>query len=142
MSLDRAERPVPVPTPATRPFWDGTRAGELRVQRCRDCRQHLFHPRSGCPRCGSPRLKWVRVGGRAKLYSYVINHLLAPGFGDEVPYVIAIVELDEGPRMLTNLVGVPPDPHRLPLDMPLEVVFEPRGDQVLPLFRPAGGGDR
>jgi len=76
------------------------------------------------------------VSGRARLSSYVINRVPAPGFADDVPYVIAIVQLDEGPRMMTNLVNVPPDPRALPLDLALEVVFEPRGDQVLPLFQP------
>ncbi|WP_141579059.1 Zn-ribbon domain-containing OB-fold protein [Actinomadura sp. WMMA1423] len=129
-------RPVPVPTPATRPFWDGAKAGELRLQRCGDCAEHVFYPRGGCPSCGSPRLEWTTASGRARLSSYVINHVPAPGFADEVPYVIAIVELDEGPRMVTNLVNVPPDPRALPLDLRLEVVFEPRGDQALPLFQP------
>lgn len=130
-------RAVPVPTAVTRPFWDGTKAGELRIQRCDDCAEHVFHPRAHCPACGSSRLGWTAVSGRARLSSYVISHIPAPGFADDVPYVIAIVQLDEGPRMMTNLVNVPPDPEALPLDLPLEVVFAPRGDQVLPLFRPA-----
>ncbi|GAA1832829.1 Zn-ribbon domain-containing OB-fold protein [Actinomadura chokoriensis] len=129
-------RPVPVPTPVTQPFWDGTKAGELRLQHCEDCAEHVFYPRIGCPFCGSPRLEWTTVSGHARLSSYVINHVPVPGFADDVPYVIAIVELDEGPRMITNLVNVPPDPRALPLDMPLEIVFEPRGDQALPLFQP------
>jgi uncharacterized OB-fold protein len=70
------------------------------------------------------------------LYSYIINYHPAPGFEGDVPYVIAIVTLEEGPRMLTNLVDVAPDPAILALDLPLEVVFQPRGDQSLPLFRP------
>lgn len=129
-------RPVPVPTPATQPFWDGTRAGELRLQRCEDCARHVFYPRIACPFCGSSRLEWTPVSGRARLSSYVINHVPAPGYAGDVPYVIAIVQLDEGPRMITNLVDVPPDPRALPLDLPLELVIEPRGDQALPLFRP------
>ncbi|MCP9955509.1 Zn-ribbon domain-containing OB-fold protein [Actinomadura madurae] len=76
------------------------------------------------------------MSGRARLSSYVINHVPAPGYAGDVPYVIAIVQLDEGPRMITNLVDVPPDPRALPLDLPLELVIEPRGDQALPLFRP------
>ncbi len=76
---------------------------------------------------------------RGKLYSYVINHAATPGWEEEVPFVIAVVELDEGPRLLTNLRGVSPEPENLPLDMLLEVAFEPRGDQVLPVFKPAAG---
>ncbi|MQA96646.1 MAG: DNA-binding protein [Streptosporangiales bacterium] len=131
-----ADKPVPVPTPVTRPFWEGTKEGELRVQKCDACGKHIFYPRPGCPFCGAADPSWVVATGRARLESYVINHLPGPGFKDDVPYVIAIVTLEEGPRMMTNLVGVDPDPAKLTLDMPLEVVFEERGDQVLPKFRP------
>lgn len=129
-----AEKIVPKPTPVTQPFWDGTKAHELRVQRCDDCGEHIFYPRSLCPYCASTALTWVTVSGDATLDSYVISHHPAPGF--EAPYVIAIVKLAEGPRMLTNVVGVPPEPEHLPLDMPLRVTYEERGDQVLPLFTP------
>lgn len=130
-------KPVPRPTPETQPFWDGTAAGELRIQRCRACQRHYFYPRPSCPRCGSADVEWVRASGRATLYSYVINHRPAPGF--DGPYTIAVVELEEGVRMMTNLVGVRPDPEELVLDMPLRVTFEERGDVHVPLFEPAGG---
>jgi uncharacterized OB-fold protein len=133
---------VPVPIPATLPFWEGTRAGELRLQRCDSCGSHILYPRPRCPECGADALSWVRATGHARLYSYVISHLAAPGWVGEVPYVIAVVELEEGPRMMSNLLGVPPDPHSLPLDMPLEVVFEARGEIMLPLFKPASEGTR
>lgn len=129
---------VPVATPTSQPFWDGTQAGELRLQRCTDCNQHFLYPRPSCPHCGSRKTEWVRSGGRGRLYSYVISHLAAPGWQGETPYVIAVVQLDEGPRMLSNLVGVPADPAALVLDMPLEVTFQSRGDKTLPLFKPAG----
>lgn len=131
-----AAKAVPVPTPTTRPYWEGTQAGELRLQQCQDCSQHIFYPRTHCPHCGSARTQWVRTSGRGRLYSYVINHMAAPGWEGDVPYVVAVVQLEEGPRMLSNLVGVPPDPQALELDMPLEVVFEPRGNMMLPLFKP------
>jgi uncharacterized protein len=76
----------------------------------------------------------VRASGKGTLSSFVINHRAAPGF--TAPYVIAVVELDEGPRLLTNLVEVQPDPDALPLDLPVEVVFETVGDAALPVFRP------
>ncbi|SDK91927.1 Zn-ribbon domain-containing OB-fold protein [Nonomuraea jiangxiensis] len=132
-------KPVPKPTPETQPFWDGTAAGELRIQRCQTCERHYFYPRPACPHCGSDQVEWVRASGRATLYSYVINHRPAPGFEDEAPYAIAVVELEEGVRMMTNLVGVPNTPDNLPLDMELRVVFEQRGDMHVPLFEPAGG---
>ena len=132
-------KPAPKPTPETQPFWDGTAAGELRIQRCTACERHYFYPRPSCPRCGGDQVEWVRASGRATLYSYVINHRPAPGFEDEAPYAIAVVELEEGVRMMTNIVGVPNDPEHLELDMELQVVFERRGDVTVPLFEPAGG---
>ncbi|MCA2223424.1 Zn-ribbon domain-containing OB-fold protein [Nonomuraea aurantiaca] len=138
-------KPVPKPTPETQPFWDGTAAGELRIQRCRACARHYFYPRPGCPHCGSADVEWVRASGRATLYSYVINHRPAPGFEDDGPYAIAVVELAEGVRMMTNIVGVEVVPENLPLDLSLRVVFERRGDVHVPLFEPteaAGPRDR
>jgi uncharacterized OB-fold protein len=128
---------VPVPTPETQPFWDGCAAGELRLQRCLECSAPYFYPRPVCPACGSTRVEWFTASGRASLYSYVINHRPARGFEDEAPYAIAVVELAEGPRMMTNLLGVPNTPDDLVLDMPLRVVFEQRGGVSLPQFTPA-----
>lgn len=125
---------VPQATPETQFFWDGTAAGELRVPLCRACERTFFYPRSSCPRCGSENVTWVRGSGRATLYSYVISARPAPGF--EPPTVIAVVELEEGPRMMTNVVGVEPEPEALPLDLALRVVFEPRGDLAVPVFEP------
>jgi hypothetical protein len=135
------ERPLPEPTPETRHFWEGTLAGELRLQRCGDCAQVYFPPRPVCPRCASRRVSVFAASGRATLHSYVIHHRPAPGHAP--PYVIALVALAEGPRMLSNLVGVEATPEALPLDLPLEVCFERLDDAIaLPRFRPAarGGG--
>jgi uncharacterized OB-fold protein len=131
---------VPVPTPETQPFWDGCAAGELRLQRCLDCGKPYFYPRPACPACGSPNVEWFTASGDATLYSYVISHRPARGFEDDVPYAIAVVELAEGPRMMTSLAGVPATPEDLVLDMPLRVAFEPRGDMTLPVFTPAPAG--
>jgi uncharacterized protein len=131
-------KPAPKPTPETQPFWDGAAAGELRIQRCQTCERHYFYPRPSCPHCGSDDVEWVRATGRATLYSYVINHRPAPGFEGEGPYAIAVVELEEGVRMMTNIVGVANTPENLPLDMELQVVFEQRGEVTVPLFEPAG----
>ena len=132
------DKPVPVPTPETQPFWDGCAAGELRIQRCTDCGKPYFYPRPVCPNCGSGNVEWFTASGRATLYSYVINHRAAPGFADDAPYAIAVVQLEEGPRMMSNIIGLPATPEALVLDMPLEVTFEPRGDVMLPQFKPAG----
>lgn len=128
-------RPVPTPTPETQHFWDGTRTGELRVQRCQDCEHAYFPPRPFCPACSSRSVAVEAASGRATLYSYVIHHRDAPGF--TAPYSIAVVELAEGPRMMTNVVGCEQTPEALQLDMDLEVTFEAISDDIsLPLFRP------
>jgi uncharacterized protein len=135
----RAAKFAPLPTPETAPFFEGTASGELRIQRCHACGLAFFYPRTGCPHCGSTDVAWERASGRATLHTYVISHRAAPGFEDQVPYAIAIVELAEGPRMMTNIVGIPNTPESLILDMALEVAFEPRGEVAVPVFGPPGG---
>ncbi len=132
-------RAKPKPTPETQHFWDGTQAGELRLQRCDACANVYFPPRPFCPVLRLAQgLASSRPAARAKLYSYVIHHRPAPGFTP--PYAIAVVELDEGPRMMTNIVDCPQTPEALELDMKLEVAFEKLDDNItLPLFRPAKG---
>lgn len=126
----------PRPTPETQPFWDGCAAGELRLQRCTACDGgHYFPPRPFCPRCLSDQVEWEAVSGRGTLHTYVINHRAAPGF--EAPYAIAVVQLDEGPRMMGNVTGVEQTPEALELDMPLQVTFEERGQVHVPIWEPA-----
>lgn len=130
-------RALPQPTPETRHFWEGTRAGELRLQRCDACAKVYFPPRPFCPACASRAVTVFTASGQAKLYSYVINHRAAPGSGFEAPYAIAVVELAEGPRMMTNIANSEQTPEALVLDMPLEVVFERASEEItLPLFQP------
>jgi uncharacterized OB-fold protein len=131
---------VPVPTPETRPFFDGCAAGQLRIQRCIDCERPYFYPRPVCPHCGSARVEWFTASGDATLYSYVISHRPAPGFEAEAPYAIAVVQLAEGPRMMTSIVGLSNTPEALELDMPLRVRFEQRGDVSIPVFGPVAEG--
>jgi uncharacterized protein len=129
-------KPTPHPTPETRPFWDATAVGELHLQRCRSCDVHYFPPRPFCPHCDGDDVVWERTSGRGRLHTYMINHRPPPGWRDEAPYVIAIVELEEGPRMMSNVVGVEAIPEALELDMELEVVFEDQGGMRIPRFRP------
>lgn len=130
--------PIPEPTPETRHFWDGTRAGELRLQRCDDCAHVYFPPRPFCPKCNSRNVSVFRASGRGTLYSYVISHRAVPDSGFEAPYSIAVVELEEGPRLMTNIVDCEQTPEALQLDMPVEVVFHHLSDEIaLPRFRPA-----
>jgi uncharacterized protein len=133
------ERPLPAITPETAHFWEGTRSGELRLQKCAACSHVYFPPRPFCPQCASTKVGILRASGRATLYSYVIHHRATPGFVP--PYSIAVVQLEEGPRMMTNIVETKQTPEALQLDMPLEVVFQRMNDEIsLPLFRPAGSG--
>jgi uncharacterized protein len=131
-------RALPVPTPETQHFWDGTRVNELRLQRCDGCGKNYFPPRPFCSSCGSRKVSVFKASGKATLWSYVIHHRPVAGFTP--PYAIAVVQLAEGPRMMTNIVECPQTPEALQLDMPLEVVFEAQNDKItLPLFRPAKG---
>ena len=135
--MAEGKRPLPKPTPETQHYWEGAAAGELRLQICSDCSKTYFPPRPFCPKCGSRAVKVTKASGKAKLHSYVIHARPAPGF--DPPYAIAVVELDEGPRMMTNIVGCPQTPEALQLDMALEVTFEKQNDQIaLPFFKPAG----
>jgi uncharacterized OB-fold protein len=136
--VDKSKLPVPVATPETAHFWEGTKKHELRLQRCQSCDVTYFPPRPFCPACASREVEVFAASGKATLYSYVINHLPHPAF--DGPYAIAVVELREGPRMMTNLVEVEQTPEALLLDMPLEVTFETLTEEIsLPYFRPAGG---
>ena len=134
MSIDG--RVIPVPTPETQHFWDGTKVGELRLQRCIECGTVYFPPRPFCPTNGSRAVEVFTASGRGRLFSYVINHLPSPGFTP--PFAIAVVELEEGPRLMSNIVGCPQTPEALRIDMPLEVTFERLTDEItLPQFKPA-----
>lgn len=135
---ERPPRPLPKPTPETAHFWEGTRSGELRLQRCDGCSAVYFPPRPQCPKCGHREVTVFAASGRGRLYSYVINQRPHPAW--EGPYAIAVVELEEGPRMMTNIVGCEQTPEALELDMPVQVHFEAVTDEItLPLFQPAGG---
>ena len=129
-------KPVPIPTPTTQPYWDGTARGELWIQRCVTTGRLFAYPRRLSPYVVGGEVEWVRASGRGTVYSYVINHLAGPGYADEVPYVIAIIELDEGPRVLANLLGVDPDPERVSIGMRVHALFEARGDLTIVQFRP------
>lgn len=136
--MQARSKPLPQPTPETQPFWDGARDGKLMIQFCNQCQKSYFYPRPYCPFCMSEDTEWRQASGKATLHTYLINHRPPPGFEADAPYAIAIVQLDEGPRMMTNLVDVEQTPEALTIDMPLEVAFEQANEQItLPKFRPA-----
>ena len=135
MSETRPQIPLPRPTELSRPHWDGCREGVLRVQRCNGCGSFVFVPKPVCGGCLGNDLSWVESSGRGTLYRYTtVERPQQPSF--EVPYTVAIVELEEGWHMLSNLVGIAP--HEVEIGMPLEVNFERMSDEItLPYFKPA-----
>ncbi len=125
-------RILPRPTALTQPYWDGCRDGALRLQRCRDCERFQFYPRFICRHCQSRNLEWRDASGRGEVASYtVVRRAISPAY--QAPYVVALVDLVEGVRMMAALVDVPPD--ELQVGMAVEVRFETWADTImLPVF--------
>ena len=110
------------------------------LPKCEDCGSAFFYPRIACPHCHSRNVGWIQASGKGRLYAFQIAHrALNPAFKIEPPYILAMVELEEGPRMMSNLINIEPDPQIVKCDMAVEVVFEKQTDEVtLALFQPAG----
>lgn len=128
--------PLPVVTEENRPFWDGCQQGKLVLQYCEQCQHYQFYPRMYCMQCDAKTLSWREVSGRGTIYSYTIIHQnKAPQFVNDTPYNVAIVQLEEGPRMLSNIVEI--DAGNLRVDLPVTVVFDAVSDSIsLPRFKP------
>lgn len=131
-------RPLPIPDPVTRPFWDSVKAHAARVQRCGGCGKFVYYPRALCPGCGSGDLAWTPITGRGVVHAFTIPHRHPnPAFAARAPYVIVLVELEEGVRMMANLVEVEPTPEAVRIGMPVELVYDDVSDEItLPAFRP------
>ncbi len=131
------DRPLPSITPLTRPFWEAARRHELVLQRCQDCGGFRYPPGETCPGCLSERLEWVKASGRGRVFTWTVFHrAYHPAFARAVPYAVVAVELEEGPRLISNLVDCPLEALRIGL--PVEVVFEDASPEIsLPKFRPA-----
>jgi hypothetical protein len=134
------KKPLPQITPVNQPFWDGAKAGKLMMQKCQDCGTWVFCPRPVCGDCASDKLEWVEVSGKGKIFSFtVIREVVGQalrGFAPDIPYITAWVDLDDGPRFCSNIIGCPID--KVHIDMPVQVVFEDGGDGItLPKFKPA-----
>jgi len=127
--------PIPAVTPEMREFFDGARAGRLMVQKCNSCGALRFPAHDLCSRCNSTASRWVPVSGRGEVFSFNIMHqLYHPGFASQVPYAVVMVELEEGCKFVSNLLGV--KPHDIRCGMPVEVTFEKLSDEVsMPKFR-------
>ncbi len=123
------EKPLPVIDGESRPFWEGARAKQLRIMRCRECRRYFFYPRELCPHCHSTAVEWVTASGRGTIYTFTIARRPAgPAFKGDVPYVVALVELEEGPRLMTNIIGIAPE--SVHIGQKVKAVFEDATDEV------------
>jgi hypothetical protein len=130
------DKPLPGITEDGAPYWAATRAGRLEVQHCTACGHRRFPPSVLCPKCLAFEHEWKPLSGRGRIYSFIVVHRPQhPGFFADAPYNVAIVELEEGIRLHTNVVDCANEDLRI--DMPVEVVFEKVDDEVtLPKFRP------
>lgn len=137
MNEPLSQRPVTDPDSLTEPWWQATRDERLLVQRCAACGNHQHYPRALCTSCASTDLDYAPTTGRGEVHSFTVVHR-PPSPAFEPPYVVALVRIEEGPMLLTNLVGC--DPDEVQCDMPVKVVWEPLPDgRNLPLFTPSSG---
>ena len=126
----------PTKSEETTPFWEGTEAGELRVQQCEECGSRQLPASPVCVECLSPKVSWVATSGRGTIFSYtVIHHNDSVPFREMLPYIVALVDLEEGARVTSNILECTPEV--VHVGMPVEVVYEEINDEVtLPQFRP------
>lgn len=131
------DKPLPQTDPESQTYWTAAREGRLLIKRCTDCGKAHHYPRELCPHCHSDRVTWEQASGKGTVYTYTVARRPAgPAFKADTPYVVALVELAEGPRMMTNLVSV--DPAQVKIGLPVKVQFEAITDEIsLPKFVPA-----
>lgn len=124
--------PKPLIDNESKPFWDGLNRHELWIQKCEDCEKYIFYPRLLCPHCFSSQVGWVQASGQGTIYSYTVVHRGMGPFADQTPYVVAIVELDEGVRMMTRILG---SREQIAIGKAVTVTFEQVDDDlILPYF--------
>ena len=129
------EKPLPEVDEDTQPYWEGCKNHKLLVQRCVDCATYQSYPRKVCMNCMSDNLEWQEATGRGEIYSFSIVHRASPAFASDVPYVVAIVELDEGVRLMTNIIDCRPE--EVGIGLKVQVVFDRVTEDVtLPKFKP------
>ena len=130
-------KPLPAIDRVSRPYWEAARRHELVIQRCGQCSSWIFYPREQCPECFSRELAWTPVSGRGRVYAFTVVHQPAhPGFQGETPYTYAVIQLEEGVRMASNVVGCAPADVKV--EMAVEAVFdEVSPDWTLVKFRPS-----
>jgi uncharacterized OB-fold protein len=133
-------KPVPAVTPEAQPFWAAAAQQKLKIQRCKECNAWVWTPRPACVECGSENIEWTDVSGRGEVYSFTVIRQIAgrgasQAFQKDIPYVVAWVDLDEGPRLISNIVGYPAENVRI--GMKVAVSFEQAAKDVwIPKFKP------
>jgi len=134
--MAESEKPLPLPTIDTQPFWDYCKKHELRMQKCSQCGYIRYPPSIVCPKCHYMEAEWVRLSGRGKVFSFVICHYVYDkAFANDIPYAVASIELEEGPRMISNIIGCKLE--EIKVGMPVEVDFEDVANEfALPKFKP------
>lgn len=139
--MSKYVKPLPQPDPVTQPYWDSLKAHAMQIQRCNDTGKYFFYPRGLSPFTLSDNISWETVSGKGTLYAYtIVQNQRQPGFAEEVPYIVAMVELDEGPRMMTNLIEIEATPETVKIGMPVEIVYDDVTEEItLPKFRPVQG---
>lgn len=132
-------KPLPTPSPETQRFWEGAKRHELWLPFCRKCEQFYWYPRDFHPLCGNRDVEWRRAGGKGRVHTFAIHYrAFHPAWNDEVPYVTALIDLDEGVRIFSNLIDVEPSHKTLTCDTHVEAVFDDVTDEItLVKFRPA-----
>ncbi|MDP2727573.1 MAG: Zn-ribbon domain-containing OB-fold protein [Dehalococcoidia bacterium] len=130
------EKPLPPITDDTKPFWDGCKRHELLLPKCKACNRIHYYPRMYCPHCMSDDLEWIKASGKGRVYSFTVVHLPPrPAFAPDVPYTVAVIELQEGVHMMSNVVQCPPE--NVKIGMPVQVVFDDVTEEItLPKFKP------
>ena len=134
----KAKPVLPTINETNRPFWDGCKQGKLLAQRCTQCSRLRFPAAVTCPNCLAAEAKWEALSGRGKVFSFIVFHrAYHPAWEGKVPYVVAMIELDEGPIMMSNVVGV--DPALVKVGVPVTVAYEPLDENLsMPVFKPMG----
>lgn len=139
---EHAAKPLPPQTPEWMPFFESTARGVLSLPCCEQCGAYQFPPRPVCPNCLGKSFVWRAVSGRGEIWSYVVMHqVYHPAFAEEVPYAVVLVRLEEGPKILSRLVGV--TPQQVQIGAAVEVTFVPVADGLhLPMFRLVNNRER
>ena len=133
-------KPLPAITSEAKPFWDAAAEQKLTIQRCQACNAWVWTPRPSCNECGSEKVEWKPMSGKGEVYSFtvirqVVGRAASKAFEPDIPYVIAWVDLDEGPRLITNIIGCQVE--NVKLGMKVSVLFEKASEKVwLPKFKP------